>query len=67
MRLMAVTKLVQYYVMVGHPLTPVNMAWNMVMRNFNEQWKVLEEWTENKNPDVPKITKALPVGENALL
>ena len=42
MRLMAPTKLVQYYVMVGHPLTPVNMAWNMVMWNFNEQWKALD-------------------------
>ena len=61
MRLMAATKLVWYYVMVGHPLTLANMAWNMVMRNFNEQWKALEEWKENENPDVPKITKALPV------
>ena len=31
------------------------------MRNFNEQWKALEERKENENPDVPKITKALPV------
>ena len=61
MRLTVVTKLVRYYAMVGHPLTPVNMAWNMVMRNFNEQWKALEERKENKNPDVLKITKALPV------
>ena len=42
MGLTAATKLVQYYAMVGHPLTPSNMAWNMVMRNFNEQWKALE-------------------------
>ena len=61
MRLMAVTKLVRYYVMVGHPLTPANMAWNTVMRNFNEQWQALEEQKENENPDIPKITKALPV------
>ena len=61
MRLTAATKLVRYYAMVGHPLTPVNMAWNTVMRNFNEQWKALEERKENENPDVPKITKALPV------
>ena len=43
MRLMAATKLVRYYAMVGCPLTLANMAWNMVMRNFNEQWKALEE------------------------
>ena len=61
MRLTAATKLVWYYVNVGHPLTPVNMAWNMVMRNFNEQWKALKEQKENKNPDIPKITKALLV------
>ena len=47
--------------MVGHPLTPANMAWDTVMWNFNEQWKALEERKENKNHDVPKITKALPV------
>ena len=29
--------------------------------DFNEQWKALEERKENENPDVPKITKALPV------
>ena len=61
MQLTVVTKLVRYYVMVGHPLTPANMAWNTVMRNFNEQWKALEERKEHENPDVPKITKALPV------
>ena len=61
MRLTAATKLVRYYAMVGRPLTPANMAWNTVMRNFNEQWKALEERKENENPDVPKITKALPV------
>ena len=61
MRLTAATKLVRYYAMVGHPLTPANMAWNTVMRNFNEQWKALKERKENENPDVPKITKALPV------
>ena len=61
MRLTAATKLVRYYAMVGRPLTPANMAWNTVMQNFNEQWKALEERKENKNPDVPKITKALPV------
>ena len=43
MRLTAVTKLVRYYTMVSRPLTPANMAWNTVMRNFNEQWKALEE------------------------
>ena len=61
MRLTAATKLVRFYVMVGRPLTPANMAWNTVMRNINEQWKALEERKENENPDVPKITKALPV------
>ena len=61
MRLTAATKLVRFYAMVGRPLTLANMTWNTVMRNFNEQWKALEERKENENPDVPKITKALPV------
>ena len=61
MRLMALTKLVWYYMMEGCPLTLANTTWNTVIRNFNEQWKTLEEWKENENPDVPKITKALPV------
>ena len=61
MQLTAATKLVRYYAMVGHPLTPANMAWNTVMWNFNEQRKALEERKENENPNIPKITKALLV------
>ena len=50
MRLTAATKLVRYYVMVGHPLALVNMAWNTVMWNFNEQWKALEEQRKSRRP-----------------
>eukprot|EP00957_Ditylum_brightwellii_P059998 4554792-Ditylum_brightwellii.AAC.1 len=31
------------------------------MRNFRDQWKALKEKQQEEAPDVPKITKALPV------
>ena len=54
MRLMAATKLVRYYTMVGHPLTPANMAWNMVMRNFNASGRLSRKEWRTKIPTSPK-------------
>eukprot|EP00957_Ditylum_brightwellii_P162299 12358113-Ditylum_brightwellii.AAC.1 len=31
------------------------------MKNFNSQWKALKEKQQEEAPDVPKITKALPI------
>jgi hypothetical protein len=38
-----------------------NIQWNTVIKNFGEQWKALKDRKTGDLPEVPKITKALPV------
>ena len=40
-RLLAACNLVRYYVMIDRALTPQNMQWDPVMKNFIESWKAL--------------------------
>jgi hypothetical protein len=47
--------------MVGRPITVGNLQWTGVVKNFSEQWKALETKKSSEEPEVPKITKALPV------
>ena len=42
-------------------LTAANIQWNQIMSNFEIQWKALKERKDEDDPDVPKITKALPI------
>jgi hypothetical protein len=60
-RLLAATDLVKYYNTVGRPLTAANLQWDRTMRNFKEQYKTLQDKKEADPPDVPTITKALPI------
>ena len=53
--------LIRYYQTVGRDLTAANIQWNQVMSNFEIQWKALKERKDKDDPDVPKITKALPI------
>ena len=53
--------LVRFYHTVGRDLTAANIQWNQVMSNFEIQWKALKDRKEEDDPDVPKITKALPI------
>ena len=53
--------LVRYYQTVGRDLTAANIQWNQVMSNFEIQWKGLKDRKDEDGPDVPKITKALPI------
>ena len=59
-RLTVACDLIRYYQTVGRGLTAANIQWNQVMSNFEIQWKVLKEWKDEDDHDVPKITKALP-------
>ena len=59
-RLTVACDLIRYYQTVGRDLTAANTQWNQVMSNFEIQWKALKERKED-DPDVPKITKALPI------
>ena len=60
-RLTVACDLVRYYQTVGRDLTAVNIQWNQVMSNFEIQWKALKDRKDEDDPDVPKITKALPI------
>jgi hypothetical protein len=60
-RLLAATDLVKYYDTVGRQLTAGNLQWERIMRNFKEEYKALKDKKEADPPDVPKITKALPI------
>jgi hypothetical protein len=60
-RLITAAKLIRYYDTVGHNTTAGNLQWTPVMKNFSEQWKALEDKKGADEPEVPKITKALPI------
>ena len=53
--------LVKYYTIVGCDLAAANLQWSTVMKNFEIQWTVLKERKGDDSPDVPKISKVLPV------
>ena len=52
---------IRYYQTVGRDLSAANIQWNQAMSNFEIQWKVLKDRKDEDDPDVPKITKALPI------
>ena len=60
-RLTVACDLIRYYQTVGRDLTAANLQWNQEMSNFGIQWKALKERKDEDDPDVPKITKALPI------
>ena len=60
-RLTVACDLVRFYQTVGRDLTAANIQWNQVMSNFEIQWKALKDRKDEDDPDVPKITKALPI------
>ena len=53
--------LVRYYTTVGRYLTVPNLQWRTIMKNFKIQWMAIKERKGDNSPDVPKISKALPV------
>ena len=60
-RLSVACELVRFYNTVGCDLTPANMHWTHVAKNFKIQWKALKDCKDNNDPEVPKVTKALPL------
>ena len=60
-RLTVACDLIRYYQTVGRDLTAANIQWNQVMSNFEIHWKALKERKDEDDPDVPKVTKALPI------
>ena len=60
-RLTVACDLIRFYQTVGRDLTAANIQWNQVMSNFEIQWKALKDRKDEDDPDVPEITKALPI------
>ena len=60
-RLIVDAKFIKYYDTVGRPLIEATMQWTNVVNNFDEQKKALEDKVKVDKPDVPKISKVLPV------
>ena len=60
-RLVTASQLIRYYDEVGRAITAGNILWTTVIKNFAAQWKALEDKKKADEPEVPKITKALPV------
>ena len=60
-RLTVACDLVGFYQTVGRDLTAANIQWNQVMSSFEIQWKALKYRKDGGDPDVPTITKALPI------
>ena len=61
MRLQASAKLVSYYEEVGRGATPGNTTWKYI-KAFKLEDDALKDRAKNDDePDVPKITKALPI------
>ena len=60
-RLAVACNLIRYYQTVGRDLTASNIQWNQVMSNFEIQWKALKERKDEDDPEVPYISKALPI------
>ena len=55
------TELVRYYDTVGRNITAGNIQWFPVMKNFSEQYGALKDKKGSDEPEVPKITKSLPI------
>ena len=53
--------MMRFYHTVGRTYTAANIAWNPVIKNFQEHWKALAARRIGEEPEVPKITKSLPV------
>ena len=60
-RLLVACDLVRYYDTVGRDLTSNNIQWLDTVKNFEIQWKALKARKDEDEPDVPKISKTLPV------
>ena len=59
-RMLEACELVRYYETTGRVMTPGAIAYD-VIRHFTQQWKSLQDRRDGDQPEVPKITKALPV------
>ena len=60
-RLSVACEIVRYYNTTNRELTASNLRWSHVISNFEVQWKALKARKDDDAPEVPKISKALPI------
>jgi len=60
-RIGVMCELVRYYLATGRTVTAANIRWGTIGLNFEHQWKAIKDQKDKDVPDVPKISKALPV------
>ena len=46
---------------MGCDLTAASMHWNNVVKNFEIQWRALKAKKNKDTPEIPKISKSLPM------
>ena len=61
MRILTACHAVRYYNTVGRTITPGMMRWNHTLKNFHEGLKALRALTEKTAPEIPRISRAVPV------
>ena len=47
--------------MIDRPIDHLNIHWTPVVKNFDIQWKALVDRKKSDEPDIPKISRTLPV------
>jgi hypothetical protein len=60
-RLGVACEIVRYYKTVGRTISAGNMKWDPILKSFKDQWDALVARKKSDDPDVPTITKELPV------
>ena len=60
-RLRAASNIVKYYNLVGREPTADNMMWDPVIKIFKKHWDDLKKQQVKDAPEVPKISKSLPI------
>ena len=55
-RLTAAADLVRYYLTTGRDPSPANMRWSLIIVNFKEQWKALQE-RKDDDIEVPRLDR----------
>eukprot|EP00957_Ditylum_brightwellii_P044207 3354660-Ditylum_brightwellii.AAC.1 len=60
-RLLEAYELMRYYEMVGCRVTVLNTVYKTIIKSFTNQWARLKDRKQQTQPEVPKITRELPV------
>ena len=60
-RLVEASAMVRFYDTISRELTPANMRYEPIIRNFGQQWKSLQDRKDGEKPKVPELTRELGV------